>query len=298
MVTPFTPQLEVDYAQAARLARHLRATGTDTIVVAGTTGESPTLSAEEKLRLLEVVKEAVGDSPVVCGTGTNCTQATIDFSLRARERGASALLVVTPYYNKPPQDALLEHYRSVAQATQLPIIAYNIPSRTGVEMAPATLAQMAEIPNLIAVKESLSHLEAVSILSSLLEGESLEGARGFENFVERRPLEIYSGDDIAILPILAVGGVGVISVAAHVAGNLIREMIEAYFAGRVERAKELHLRLFPLFSGLFAVTNPILIKEALALQGWEVGALRPPLRRAHPQEREALRQIMERAGLL
>lgn len=298
MVTPFTPTLEVDYKKAAQLARHLLASGTDTIVAAATTGEAPTLNAKEKLRLFEVLKNELGDKLLVCGTGTNSTQATIDFSLKAKERGADALLVVAPYYNKPPQDALYEHFRSVAEAVELPIIAYNIPGRTGVEIKPATLAKIASIPNVIAVKESLSSLEPISELSSALEKTEAEQAGRYARFVESRAMEIYSGDDSSILPTIAVGGVGVISVTSHIAGSLVKEMIEAYFSGDIAKARRLHLRLYPLFTDLFVVANPILVKAALHLQGFDVGGLRMPLRRASENEIKQLRCIMEKAGVL
>jgi len=298
MVTPFTPTLEVDYKKAVELARHLLASGTNTIVAAATTGEAPTLNAEEKLHLFEVLKNELGDKPLVCGTGTNNTQATIDFSLKAKERGADAILVVAPYYNKPPQDALYEHFRAVAEAVELPIIAYNIPGRTGIEIKSSTLSKIASIPNVIAVKESLPSLEPISELSSALEKTSPEQAGKYANFVERRAMEIYSGDDSSILPSMSVGGVGVISVTSHVAGSLIKEMIEAYFAGDVAKARQLHLRLYPLFTGLFAVANPILVKAALRLQGFDVGGLRMPLRSASDSEIEQLRCIMKEVGVL
>lgn len=298
MVTPFTPDLEVDYKKAAELARYLLASGTDTIVAAATTGEAPTLTVEEKLRLFEVLKNELGDKPLVCGTGTNSTQATIDFSLKAKERGADALLVVAPYYNKPPQDALYEHFRTVAEAVDLPIIAYNIPGRTGIEIKPSTLAKIASIPNVIAVKESLPSLEPISELSTALEKTKPEQAGKYADFVENRAMEIYSGDDSSILPTISVGGVGVISVTSHVAGSLIKEMMEAYFIGNVAKARQLHLHLYPLFIGLFDVANPILIKAALHLQGFDVGGLRMPLRQASEDEVKRLRCIMEEIGAL
>ncbi|MGM9991272.1 MAG: 4-hydroxy-tetrahydrodipicolinate synthase [Candidatus Bruticola sp.] len=298
MVTPFNSALEVDYSKAAQLARHLLNSGTDTIVAAATTGEAPTLTSEEKLRLFETLKNEIGDRPLVCGTGTNNTQATIDFSLKAKERGADAILVVAPYYNKPPQDALYEHFRAVAEAVDLPIIAYNIPGRTGIEIKASTLAKIASIPNIIAVKESLPSLEPISELSVALEKTTPEQVGKYANFVDSRAMEIYSGDDSAILPTLSVGGVGVISVTSHIAGPLVKEMIEAYFAGNVVKAQRLHLRLYPLFTGLFAVANPILAKSALRLQGLDVGGLRMPLRSASETEIERLSLIMKAVGIL
>lgn len=298
MVTPFTPALEVDYKRAVELARHLLASGTDTIVAAATTGEAPTLTAEEKLHLFEVLKNELGNRPLVCGTGTNNTKATIDFSLKAKERGADAILVVAPYYNKPPQDALYEHFRAVAEAVDLPIIAYNIPGRTGIEIKPSTLAKIASIPNVIAVKESLPSLEPVSELSTALEDTDSKQAGKYADFVDRRAMEIYSGDDSAMLPMISIGGVGVVSVTSHVAGALVKEMIEAYFVGDIAKARQLHLRLYPLFTGLFAVANPILAKAALRLQGFDVGGLRMPLRQASDSEIEQLRCVMKKVGVL
>ena len=281
MVTPFTDNLEVDYRGAAKLARHLLDNGTDTVVAGATT-----------------IKNEIGDRPLVCGTGTNSTQATIDFSLAAKKRGADVLLVVAPYYNKPPQDALYEHFRMVAEATDMPIIAYNIPGRTGVEIKPKTLAQIASIPNVIAVKESLPSIEPISELSAYLHTTQASEAGKFASYVENRAMEIYSGDDSSIMPTLAVGGVGVVSVASHVAGPAMNDMVKAYLDGNVHKAADLHLRLYPLFTGLFAVTNPILIKAALRLQGFNVGCLRRPLRAASPEEIEALRKIMLETGVL
>ena len=298
MVTPFTANLEVDYKKAAELARHLLASGSDTLVVAATTGEAPTLTAEEKLRLFEVVKNELGNRPMVCGTGTNSTKATVDFSIKAKEHGADAILVVAPYYNKPPQDALYEHFRAVAEAVDLPIIAYNIPGRTGIEIKPNTLAKIASIPNVIAVKESLPSLEPISELSAALEKTGIEQAGKYSDFVDTRAMEIYSGDDSSILPTISVGGVGVISVTSHIAGTLVKEMIDAYLSGDVIKAKQLHLRLYPLFTGLFAVANPILAKAALRLQGLDVGGLRMPLREASESEIKQLRCIMEEVGVL
>ena len=168
MVTPFTPSGEVDFRRAAELAVRLTGNGTDTLVVAGTTGESPTLTAEEKLKLFEVVKNAVGNKPVIAGTGSNCTRASIEFSLEAAKRGVDGILVVAPYYNKPPQSGLYEHFLAIARAVPLPIVLYNIPGRTGVEVSPAVIAKLALLPNVVAVKEALPSLEPVSSLEVLL----------------------------------------------------------------------------------------------------------------------------------
>ena len=299
MITPFDHNLNVDLKKAAQLARHLVKNGTDAVLVNATTGEAPVMSTAEKLDLLEAVKNEVGDEvPVICGTGTNCTKATADFSQEAEKHGADAILVVAPYYNKPPQDAIIEHFRIAAGSVKVPVIAYNIPGRTGIEIKPDTLRVIAEIPNVVAVKESLPSLEPISALSASLEGLDMKYAAGYEKFVGDRPMEIYSGDDSSVLPSLSVGAVGVVSVTSHVAGPLMKEMIEAYFAGNVRRAKELHLRLYPLFTGLFAVANPILIKAALRLQGIDAGGLRMPLREAHADEISKLGEVMKKAGIL
>ena len=298
MVTPFTAGGDVDYKKAAQLARHLLNNGTDTVVVCATTGEAPTLSSEEKLRLFDAVKNEIGNKIMVCGTGTNSTKATVDFSLKAKEHGADALLVVTPYYNKPPQKCIYSHFKAVAESVALPIIAYNIPGRTGTEIKPETLAQIAAIPSVVAVKESLPSIEPISALSVMLSKTGAEGAAGYEKFVSDRAMEIYSGDDSSILPTLAAGGVGVVSVTSHIAGKLMHDMIDAFFAGNTVEAVRLHLRLYPLFTGMFATTNPILPKAALRLMGIDVGGLRAPLAEASEEEVRQLEKVMKEAGIL
>lgn len=300
MVTPFKENGDVDYKRARELASRLIANGTDSLVVCGTTGESPCLSAEEKLRLFSEVKEEVGNVPVIAGTGSNCTQASIAFSRLAQERGVDAVLVVAPYYNKPPQSGLLEHFRAVAQSVELPVIVYNIPGRTGIEIKPETLAELAKIPNVVAVKEALP-LEPICALETLLNAPDYSYADmgKYRRWVRSgRPVELYSGEDNLTLPMMAVGVQGVISVAAHVAGPQMAAMMNAFVEGRVEEARRLHTRLYPLCTGLFATTNPILPKAALALQGFPVGGLRRPLVEATPEQIAALRAVMEQAGVL
>lgn len=292
MVTPFTEDLSLDYDRAAALARRLVEQGSEGLVVVGTTGESPTLSGEEKLRLFRTVKEAVGSGvPVLAGTGSNSTAATVEFSRRAAETGVDALLLVAPYYNKPPQEGLYRHFRTVAAAVDLPIMLYNIPGRTGVELSPGVLARLAEIPNVVAVKESLPQLDAVSELASLL-ARAPAGENG------DRGMALYSGDDSNTLPILSLGGVGVVSVASHLAGPEMLQMIIAYQAGRVVEAARLHQRLFPLFRALFATTNPILVKAGLKLAGFPVGGVRPPLVEATPEQEARLAEVMAEVGVL
>ncbi len=296
MVTPMGPEGEVDFERAGELACRLVAQGTDSVVVCGTTGESPTLSHDEKLRLFQVVRQAIPGTPLVAGTGSNCTRSTVEFSKKAQDCGVDALLVVAPYYNKPPQEGLYAHFKAVAEAVDLPIVVYNIPGRTGVEISPGVLARLAEIPNVVAVKQSLPGLDPVSVLSARLKEVPAQVSGPWTR--SGRAMEIFSGDDSATLPMMAVGGVGVVSVASHVAGPAIQQMMQAFVAGRVEEATGLHLRLLPLFTALFATTNPILVKAALGLQGFPVGGVRLPLLEATPEQRETLSRVMEQVGVL
>ncbi len=278
MVTPFTPTLEVDYDRAVELARKLVAEGNDGLIVAGTTGESPTLSKSEKLELFKRVKQAVGkDVPIVAGTGSYATQATIELSQAAEETGVDALLLVAPYYNKPPQEGMFLHFQAIARATKLPIMLYNIPGRTGVELLPDTLARLGQIPNIKAVKQSLPSLDPINELAI------------------RSELAQYSGDDGNTLPILALGGVGVVSVAGHIAAGPIKRQIEAFFKGDVAEAARLQRQLYPLFTGLFKTSNPILVKAALKKLGFPVGGLRAPLIEATPEQEQALDQVLAAA---
>ena len=263
MVTPFDSTGAVDLELAGRLARHLVEQGSDGLVVCGTTGESPTLSWEEQLQLLQVVRNAVGaDTKVLAGTGSNCTSEAREATREAAAAGADGALVVVPYYNKPPQDGLEAHFRSVASAApDLPLMLYNIPGRTGCSMAPATVARLMDCPNIVSFKAASGTTEEVTALRLAC------GPR----------LAIYSGDDGLTLPMLAVGAVGVVSVASHLAGLQIRAMIEAYLNGDIAVALARHEALIPLFRDLFSTTNPIPVKAALELNGWSVGAPRPPL---------------------
>lgn len=285
MVTPFDGNLEVDYKKAAELAEMLLAEGSDGILVAGTTGESPTLTKEEKIKLIRTIRDVIGKrGALIAGTGTNSTRDSINFTRAAEEAGADAALVVAPYYNKPPQEGILIHFRQVAAATRLPIIVYNIPGRTGMNITPDTLAALAKIENIIAVKESSGNLDQIS--------EIAQKTRNIPGF------RIMSGDDSLTLPILSVGGTGVISVATHVAGEMVRAMMDAHESGRVGEATALHLKLFPLFKGLFTTTNPILVKAALKIRGFDAGGLRPPLLPATESQEAALGKIMAELHLL
>lgn len=282
MVTPMTADLSVDYERAADLARRLVASGSDGLVVSGTTGESPTLSVTEKLKLFEVVVKAVGDkATVIGGTGSYNTAETIELSHKAEATGVHGLLLVTPYYNKPPQEGLYRHFKAVAEATKLPCVLYNVPSRTSINLAASTTVRLAQIPNIVGIKECGDLGQLTEILSEAPEG-----------------FKVWSGDDAATLPYLALGAYGIISVAAHVVGPQMQEMIQAYLAGQNAQAAAWHQRLHPVFKGLFTVTNPVLVKAALDLTGFPVGPLRPPLVDATEREREALREVLATADLL
>jgi len=283
MVTPFDEGLNVDYARAAALARRLVEEGSDALVVAGTTGESPTLSDEEKVRLFRTVKEAVGGkAKVIAGTGTYDTRHSVHLSKEAEEAGADGLLLVVPYYNKPSQEGLYRHFRAIAEETRLPVILYNIPGRTGVNMLPETVARLAEVPNIVGIKEASGNLDQVSEIRRRTPREFL----------------IYSGDDSLTLPILAVGGIGVISVASHLVGRQIQEMIRSFLGGDVQKALDLHLRLLPLFKAMFVTTNPAPVKAALALAGFPVGGLRPPLVEVTEKEREVISGALRELALV
>lgn len=278
MVTPFDDQLKVDYARAGELAQRLVAGGNDSLVVVGTTGESPTLTSEEKVELFKTVKKAV-DVPIIAGTGSYNTAATIELSKKAADAGADALLLVSPYYNKPSQAGMVAHFTAVAEAVELPIMLYNIPGRTGVEISPETLAQLAKHPRIVAVKESLPGIDPVSQLAADLKRQKLD-------------MQIWSGDDSNTLPQLSVGGRGVVSVAAHVAAAPIKKMLEAFHAGRVAEAAEIHQRLFPIFKGLFITSNPAPVKAALEMLGFPVGGVRLPLVEVNASEREQVKQAL------
>ncbi len=283
MITPFTESGEVAYEKAAELARHLVKTGTDSIVVSGTTGEAPVLTRDEKERLFVTVKEAVaGKAAVIAGTGSYNTAESLALTRIAEKAGADGILLVTPYYNKPSQEGLYQHFKTIAEATSLPVIMYNVPGRTSVNLLPPTVSRLSEIDNIMAVKEASGSLDQVSEIRRSTPDDFL----------------IYSGDDSLTMPILAVGGHGVISVASHVAGLLIKEMIDSYFSGRVDRARELHLKLFPLFKVLFITTNPVPVKAAVNMIGIESGRPRLPLVAATPQEAEAVRKVMTELNLI
>ena len=284
MVTPFSEDGKVNYAIAEKLAVHLTQQGTDTIVVCGTTGESPTLTWEEELELFRVVKQAVaGKGKVIVGTGSNSTAEAITATKEAAKLGIDGSLQVVPYYNKPPQEGLYEHFRAIAKACpDLPIVLYNVPGRTSSNLKPETIAQLAQIDNIVAVKEASGSLDQVSQIRVLTPPD----------------FAIYSGDDSLTLPMLAIGGVGVVSVASHIVGLQLQQMIQAFENGQVIKAQEIHCQLFPLFKVLFCSTNPIPLKAALKLQGWEVGSTRLPLRDLKPDLHMGLEKVLKDLSLL
>jgi len=263
MVTPFREDGAVNYEVAEKLASELANQGSDALVVCGTTGESPTLTWEEEYQLFQVVQKAVaGKAKVIAGTGSNSTQEAIAATQKADKLQLDGSLQVVPYYNKPPQEGLYRHFEAIAKATpDLPLILYNVPGRTGQNLQAETVARLAEIPNIVAIKEASGNLDQASQIRRITP----------KNFA------IYSGDDSLTLPLLAVGGQGVVSVASHLVGPQLQQMIQAFATGQVQTATEIHLRLLPLFKALFVTTNPIPLKTALKLQGWEVGSPRLPL---------------------
>lgn len=283
MVTPFNKDMAVDYEQAKKLARHLVQTGSDGIVVSGTTGESPTLTKEEKIELFRVIVEEVGGgAAVIAGTGGNNTAESIALTQAAEKVGVDGVMLVNPYYNKPSQEGLYQHFKAVAESTNLPVILYNIPGRTGVNMLPETVRRLAEIDNIVAIKEAAGSTDQVSELRRLLP----------DNFA------IYSGDDSMTLPFMALGAKGVVSVASHIVGPKIQEMINAFMAGNNTVATKIHLELFPVFKALFITTNPVPVKAALNMLGWQVGAPRLPLVEATQEEKERIKSVLAQAGLL
>jgi 4-hydroxy-tetrahydrodipicolinate synthase len=283
MVTPFSPDGKVDFNMAAQLAKRLVENGSDGLVVAGTTGESPTLTSEEKLQLFSTVVEAVGGkASVIAGTGNYCTAETIELTHETEKTGVDGVLIVAPYYNRPPQEGLFQHFSAVAKATSLPVMVYNIPSRTGVNISAETMVRLARVDNIVALKESTGNMVQTADLRKMLPSDFL----------------IYSGDDAMTIPMMSLGAFGVISVASHVAGRIIKGMIEAFVRGEVSEATEIHLKLAPLYQTLFLTTNPIMVKAAVNLMGLNVGSVRLPLVDATPQEIDKLNEVLGQLGLV
>ena len=271
MITPFDEEGKVDYSQAKRLANHLLDSGSDGLVVSGTTGESPTLTNEEKLRLFAEVKEAIGDrGSVIAGTGNYSTAESIELSREAQKQGADALLLVVPYYNKPPQEGLYQHFKAIAAETDLPCVVYNVTSRTSLNMSHETTIRLSHIDNIVGIKEAGSDMDQIA---RIIEG----AADGFR---------VWSGNDNETFYIMSMGGYGVVSVASHLVGNQIKQMMGLLLEGDIEGAAAEHRRLLPLFKVLFLESNPIPVKWSVNQVGFKAGNPRLPL--VPPQEKTVM----------
>ncbi len=279
MVTPFDSKGEVDYAQAKKLAKALLDSGSDGVVVSGTTGECPTLTHEEKLKLFTEIKSAVGDrGAVIGGTGNYSTAESIELTKEAERTGVDGCLMVVPYYNRPTQDGLYEHFKAIAGATSLPCIMYNVPSRTVTSLSAETCVRLSQIDNIVGVKEASANLEQIAKI--------IQGAK--KGFL------VYSGNDGDTFPILCLGGYGVISVISHLVGLQFRQMIDDCIQGKIEEAAAAHRNLFPLVNAMFVVANPIPVKYALNHVGFSVGKPRLPLTEPDEKSKTAIEQTLKK----
>ena len=281
MVTPFDKDGAIDWDGVAKLAQHLVDTGHDGIAVNGTTGEAPTTKSSEKLEIIKVVKSVVGSKvKVLSGAGDNETSYTVEQAKRSQDAGADGILIVTPYYNKPPQAGIEAHFRAVAAATDLPIMMYDIPGRTGVEIESDTIVKLFEtVDNIVALKDAKGNIAATSWV------------------IKRCGIPVYSGDDILNLPFLSVGAVGFVSVCGHTVGRELKEMLNAWFAGDSARALEIHQQLLPVFTGTFRTQGAILTKAAMNLMGLPGGSTRLPLVDATAAQIEQLRKDLSAGGV-
>lgn len=262
MVTPFDEHGEIDFEATRNLIEHLIANGSDSLVVSGTTGESPTITTTEKVQLFKFVVQVVnGRVPVIAGTGSNNTRESIELTRSADDVGVDGVMLVAPYYNKPCQEGMFQHFQAIAAATSLPVMLYNVPGRTMVNIAVDTVVRLAAIPNIVAIKEASGNLEAMA------------------EIIEQTPtgFSLYSGDDGLTIPVLSIGGVGVVSVAAHIIGNEMQTMIKNFKMGNVTEAASDHRKLLPVMNALFAAPNPSPVKAALNLKGVQVGGVRLPM---------------------
>lgn len=284
MVTPLAEDGSVNYAVAEQLAAHLVENGNDGLLLCGTTGESPTLSWAEEYELFQVVKQAVGGkAKIIAGTGSNSTSEAIAATQKAAKLDLDGSLQVVPYYNKPPQAGLYQHFKAIAEACpDLPMMLYNIPGRTSRNLEPETVANLAQISNIVAIKEASGNVEQACKIRCLTPAS----------------FAIYSGEDVLTLPLLTVGSVGVVSVASHLVGKEMQAMIQAFRTGDNQLATSIQLKLLPLFEALFITTNPIPIKAALNLQGWQVGSLRTPLCELQADLVENLKTILKELSLI
>lgn len=279
MITPMDENRKVDFKSLEKLVNHLIETGSDALLVAGTTGESPTLTHDEEVEIFNFVKKvANGRCKLIMGAGSNCTQTAVMATNNAKQCGADAILSVVPYYNKPSQKGLLEHFGTIADSTDLPILLYNIPGRTGITMKPETIAELANNhKNIFAVKQSLADMDVITETRRLCP----------DDFV------IYSGDDSLTLPMVSVGAYGVISVASHIIGKQMKEMLYEFKHGHTKRATEIHLELYPLFKKIFMAPNPVPIKECLSKIGIVENYVRRPLVELDSDERKELYSVLE-----
>ena len=284
MVTPFAEDGSVNYAVAEKLADHLVANGSDGLVICGTTGESPTLSWQEEYELFKVVKQAVGaKAKIIAGTGSNSTSEAIAATQKAAKLDLDGSLQVVPYYNKPPQAGQYAHFKAIAEACpDLPMMLYNVPGRTSSSLQPETVANLAQIANIVAIKDAGGSLEQTCAINCLTPDD----------------FAIYSGEDALLLPMMTVGCVGVVSVASHLVGTQIQSMIKAFGQGDNKTATTIQTKLFPLFQGLFVTSNPIPVKAALNLQGWQVGGLRTPLCELQLDLLEGLKILLKELDLI
>ncbi|HJF33517.1 MAG TPA: 4-hydroxy-tetrahydrodipicolinate synthase [Sporosarcina psychrophila] len=277
MVTPFNEHGDIDFEATRNLIEHLMANGTDSLVVSGTTGESPTLTNTEKVQLFKfVVKVVNGRVPVIAGTGSNNTRESVELTMLAEDVGVDGVMLVAPYYNKPCQEGMFQHFQTIAAATSLPVMLYNVPGRTLVNIAVDTVVRLAAIPNIVAVKEASGNLDAIA------------------EIIEQTPtgFSLYSGDDGLTIPVLSIGGVGVVSVASHIVGNEMQTMIQNFKMGNVKEAASDHRKLLPLMNALFAAPNPSPLKAALNLRGIQVGSVRLPMIPLNDEQLHSLQRTL------
>lgn len=283
IVTPLTQNHEVDYKKLGELIEFQIAAGTDSIIICGTTGEASTLTHEEHLECIKYTVEKVNKRiPVIAGTGSNCTETAIFLSKEAESYGADALLVVTPYYNKATQKGLIAHFTAIANSVSLPIIMYNVPGRTGCNIQPQTVATLVKnVDNIVGIKEASGNIAQVAEVMQLCEGK----------------IDLYSGCDEMVVPVLSLGGIGVISVLSNVVPKETHEMVMKYLEGDVKGARDLQLKYLPLINALFCEVNPIPVKKALNLMGYEVGPLRMPLTEMEPANADRLARALKDCGI-
>lgn len=283
IITPFKENMEVNYEKLGELIEYQIANGTDSIIICGTTGEASTLTHEEHLECIRYAAHKVNKRiPVIAGTGSNCTETAVYLSIEAEKYGADGLLVVTPYYNKATQKGLIEHFTDVAKSVDLPIIMYNVPGRTGCNILPKTVAHLVKnVDNIVGIKEASGNIAQVASLMNLTEGN----------------IDLYSGNDDQILPLLSLGGLGVISVLSNIAPRETHDMVARYFDGDIKGSRELQLKAIPLVEALFCEVNPIPVKAAANLMGFEAGGLRKPLTDMEPENKEKLIKAMRDFGI-